>query len=471
MSCGPTRDQKVRQVPVLIAASIVLLTVAFAGCASVDTQPDLKRRVDALLAPHVTANEFSGAVVLVRGGEIVYQRGFGMANHAAGIPFTPDTSTDGGSLAKTFTAAGLWWLVRDGRIDPDAPVVRYVAEYPHAQTTVRHLLSHSNGLPPYYEFFDPHFASTDLRTTQAMLRIVGSEVPAPLFAPGSRFEYSNLGFDVTALLIERVTDQGYESFLEERFFSRLGMHTTFARPARFADWQGVRTMGHRWSGAAWETVDVFDMEAFLGASNLYLSATDLARWGSAYAAGTAIPADVFRLGNQRASIGGFPSPITGLSWYCEGSGTRCYYTGSINAFHSFVYWDRSRNEAAVLVSNSSLPPWRTITLQRDLVDALAAGAEPTGAPVKFERFSKSTRTVVAGTYAADGLGTIVVGSGTEGLSIRIDAGLELDAFQVSPEVFYVPGLDFWLAFSHGLPPKDLHIRSMFVDTLARRVPD
>lgn len=418
----------------------------------------------------VAAKELTGAVVLARRGEIVYQRGFGHANHASNVAFTPDTATDGGSIAKTFTAAGIWWLVQDGRIDPDAPVTRYVAEYPHLQTTVRQLLSHSNGLPPYYEFFDPHFAPDEVRTTEAMLRIVAREASAPIFPPGSRFEYSNFGFDIGALIIERVTGKRYEVFLKERFFWRLAMGTTFARPARLADWQGVRTMGYRWKDAAWEIVDVFDMEGFLGASNLYFSATDLYRWGNANAAGAAIPADVFVLGNQRTLIDGKPSAITALSWYCDPAGARCYYTGSINAFHSLVYWDRSLNETAVLVSNSSLPPWQAITLQRRLVDALAGRAAQADDASSFQRFNKSTRLTVAGTYSADGLGNVMVRSGADDIKLKIDDGLEFDAFPVSPDVFYVPGLDYWLAFGEGQPPASLHLRSMFVDTVARRVP-
>lgn len=444
-------------------------TALLAGPAGAAAGESLQARVDALLAPRVAAKEFSGAVVLTRRGEVVYQRGFGMANHAAGVAFTPDTPADGASLAKTLTAAGLWWLVHEGRIEIDAPVTRYMPEYPHAQTTVRHLIAHTNGLPPYYEFFDPYFAKDDVRTTRAMLRVVARLAPAPSFPPGSRFEYSNLGFDAAALLIEQVSGLGYEAFMRERFFERLGMRSSFARPARFADWKGVRTQGYRWRDAEWKPFDVFDMEAFLGASNLYFSAADLGRWASANAAGTAVPAAVFAIGQQRSQVGGQRSPITGLSWYCDDTGARCYYTGSLNAFHSFVYWDRERDEAAVFVSNSSMPPWQTISLQREVVSALAGRLARIEAAPSFERFDKSTRAAVAGEYFAEGLGTLKVSGSAERLRLQVGAGFEFDVFQVGRDVFYVPGPDYWLAFSGGQRPLAMHIRSMFVDTVAQRV--
>jgi len=141
--------------------------------------------------------------------------------------------------------------------------------------------------------------------------------PEPAFVPGTTFEYSNPGFDVAALVIERVSGQSYEAFARARFSERLGMQASFGRPARFAYWLGVRTMGYRWSDGAWTNNNAFAMEAFLGASNLYFSAADLARWGSANAMGSALPATVVETGQKHIDISGGHSGITGLSWYCD----------------------------------------------------------------------------------------------------------------------------------------------------------
>jgi CubicO group peptidase (beta-lactamase class C family) len=463
--CVDTHRTAVRWVRLAFAALV--------GCVAASAAAEaLSDRVDALIAPLVAAHEFSGAVVLMRQGKPVYSRGFGAANVEAGVPFTADTPSDGGSLAKNFTAAAVWWLAHEGTIDVDAPVRRYLPEFPHPQTTVRHLLAHSNGLPPYYEFFDRHFGPAEVRTTPAMLRVVARELPAPSFAPGTRFEYSNFGYDVAALVVERASGQPFGQFLQQRFFDRLGMRSSFARPGRLAEWKGVRTTGQRWRNGRWEAFDVFDLEAFIGASNLYFSANDLARWAAAHADGTALPPEVVAAGQRRPLIAGAPSPITGLSWYCDTDAARCYYTGTLNAFHSFVYWDRARGEAVVFVSNGATPPWKVITLQRDLVDALAGRAGTKVAPVRFERIGTDARPTLAGRYAIDagGDGALVLVGGTGRLRIRAADGLEFDVFQVSREVFYVPGLDYWLAFEGGTPPAAMHVRSMFVDAVARRAP-
>jgi CubicO group peptidase (beta-lactamase class C family) len=447
-----------------VATAIAVLLAACTG----GRYQALAARVDAVMEPLAAANQFSGAVVLTREGEVVYQRGFGMANHAENVPFTPDTPADGGSLAKTLTAAGIWLLAYEGRIDVDAPVTQYLREYPYPGTTVRHLISHSNGLPPYYEFWDPYFAPDEVRTTAKMLDVVARHVPAPSFPPGSRFEYSNFGFDVAALLIERVTGQAIAQFFEQRFFSRLGMEASFSRPGRFADWPGVRTLGYRWQDGGWQVVDVFDMEAFVGGSNVYFSVADLSRWASAHASGPAIAPGALAAGQRRTLIDGKSSPITGLGWYCDEAGARCYYTGSINAFHGLAYWDLNRDESVAFISNASTPPWEMITLQRHLVAALAGQPVQAEDPVTFLRLDDSNRQSLAGSWSAEGLGELNLSVTGSGMRLRVGSGLEFDAFQVSSEIFYVPGPDYWIAFSGTDGSPAMHLRSMFTDVVARR---
>lgn len=453
---------------------IGVLAACLAACSTFDgphgSQPAdaLTTRVDAFVAPLVAANEFSGAIVLERDGRAVYARGLGLANHTAGLAFTPDTPADGGSLAKTFTAAGIWWLASEGKVDLDANVRRYVPEYPHSRTTVGQLLSHSNGLPADYEFFDAHFGKDDVRTTPAMLKIVGRQAPRPSFEPGTRYEYSNLGYDAAALVIERVTGQSYEAFVKKRFFSRLGLASSFARPARLADWRGVRPVGYRWRDGAWQPNDAGDGEGFLGASNLYFSAADLARWGSANAAGAALPGPVFESGQGQFRVAGRPLHVTGLSWHCDDRKVRCNYTGHHSGFHSFVFWDRERNESVAFVSNSTLPAWKIVSLQRELVNALAGKPPDADPPEAFIETYEIDPAEIAGTYVAPGTPPISVVAVQGGPRVRFGDGLEFDAYPAAKQVLYVPGLDCFLAFSGSKAARTLHIKSQELNLRARR---
>lgn len=358
-------------------AAAGLVTVVLAGCALPPTGGDtLSRGVDALLQPLVQAQQFSGAVVLMREGRVLHASGHGLADRAAGLAFTPETPSDGGSMAKPFTAAGLWWLAHEGRLSLQQPVQTLVPEYPHAGVTVAQLLTHSSGLAPSYESFDRHFAPGVVRTTTALLALAGRDTPAPGFAPGTRYDYSDLAYDAAALVIERVSGQDYASFVRQRFFAPHGLVHSFARPARFADWPGPRTRGYRFDEGRWQDHDAYDDEAFLGASNLIFSARDLARWGDAWARGRVLPAPAEQAGSAVPVFAGQPSAVNGLGWFCDASGRRCHNLGLHNGFLALVHWDRERLETVAFVANSALTPAQAMALQQALAGQLAGQPKP-----------------------------------------------------------------------------------------------
>ena len=464
-----------RTTRLLVTAALPLL---MAGCAVAPSGADtLSRAVSALVEPLVSAQQFSGAVALMRGEQLVYAQGFGQASHDPAVAFTPHTPSDGASLAKTFTAAGLWWLVHEGRLSMNTAVQVIVPEYPHAAVTVAQLIAHSNGLAPDYEIFDKHFAPGQARTTEAMLRIAGQTMPAPAFDPGTRFEYTNLGYDAAGLVIERITGQRYGEFVRDRFFRPQGLTNSFARPSHFADWPVPRTSGHRFRDGRWQDHDAYDDEAFLGASNLIFSAIDLARWGTAWAHARVLPAQAERAGRVAPLIGGRPSAIDGLSWYCAPGGRRCHYTGSHNGFHALVYWDRDRLESVAFVSNSSIPAWTLIPLQRGLVDLLAGRPVTPQAPATaaLAPLPRADLGTLAGRYDAPGLGSLHLSWNGQRLRVQPEGGLLLDAYPVSRSVLYVPGFDWFIGFSPGAAgaprPAQLHVRSMYVHADATRLPD
>ena len=118
---------------------------------------------------------FSGAVVVSEKGRVVYQGAFGLADRERGVPFTLATPVDGGSLAKTFTAAAVLALVAEGRLSLDDPARRHLPELPY-DLTVRQLVTHSSGLPDY-DWFEPFFGADEIRTAARRLEILREKRP------------------------------------------------------------------------------------------------------------------------------------------------------------------------------------------------------------------------------------------------------------------------------------------------------
>jgi CubicO group peptidase (beta-lactamase class C family) len=412
-----------------------------------------RHAADSLLESLHARGYFNGAVVLGRGDQEIYARGFGAANVGAGVPFTPDTPADGGSIAKTFTAAAVLMLEGEGRLMLDDAVQEFIPEYPHPDTRIRDLLTHSAGLPVNdYDFFEGMIPSDSVKTTRLFVELLRSRNVAPLFPRGTRFSYSSLGFDIAALVVERITGQPWERFLQARVFTPLGMEDTFLRPARFADWSAVRTLSYKRSGNTLVLHDVFDNEGFYGGSNLYFSARDLHRWSRSFYTRPVLTPGALARGREavtlrdRESGTGGESALTLLSWYYHPRARRYHYPGSLQGFWGSVYRDEERRYSIVYLSNNSMPQWLRPLLTRALIDIME-GRGPVPLPAQpFAALPASDLAALAGTYRVDRVGMVTLAVRARRLFVRIGRGIEYPAFPVEDGQLYVPGLDVWIGF-------------------------
>jgi CubicO group peptidase (beta-lactamase class C family) len=445
------------------------LVLALAAGCSTTPPAHVEVEADRVLQALVSSAGFSGAVVLMRDGHVVYERAVGLAQRSPDRPYTTDTPSDGGSLAKTMTAAAVWELAAEGRLSLDDTVTRHVPEYPYPGQTLRQLVTHRNGLPDY-GVLDADFAPGQVRGTADLLRATARHQPQPVLPPGVQVEYSNLGFDTAALVVERLTGQTIDAWWRERYFEPLGMQSTFARPARFADWPVPRTPGYRQQGGAWVLFDAEDGEAFIGGSNVHASARDWARWGDAFASGRVMASARLDAGLRQPMLdSGTDSVLTQLSWYCDTARQRCHYSGAYNAFYSQVYWDRARREVVALVSNSSLPEGRGAGLVRDLVDAMAGrAADANDAPV-LNVVSRDARARIAGAYRSSALGLLAIDVQGRRPFLRLNGGERVSLFPLPEGAFYAPVLDLWLGFTGAADDPTMQIRSVFHVAEAKRV--
>ena len=162
------------------------------------------------------------ALSVIKEGEVLLSRGFGVANIETNAPVTTKSMFQSGSLGKQFTSAGIMALVEDGLIDLDRSVTKYLSEAPKTwqPITIRHLLTHSSGIPDYTsEDFDyqTNYTEEDLVSMASELELE--------FTAGERFNYSNTGYVMLGVLMSRVTGKPYWEFLRERIFDPAGMPT------------------------------------------------------------------------------------------------------------------------------------------------------------------------------------------------------------------------------------------------------
>ena len=404
------------------------------------------RRLDALIGDLHERCLFDGAVVVGKGRDVVWEKGVGFANETKRVTFTPATAVDGASLAKTFTAALVLLLHSEGRIDLDQAAQRYLPELPYPEITLRQLLSHTSGLPAYYDYFDRFIPPGHVRTTETLLEVIAEQKPTLHFRPGTAFEYSSFAYDLAALAAARAAGKTYDYLLRTRFFEPLGITSAFVRPARLSDFPGVRTLAYKYLGSERRLNDVFDFEGFHGGSNIYISAHDLHLWNAAFLASSALG----EIGSgevlESARVGDGRSGLTLGSWYRSERGDAYWYAGHLQGFHSEVFRDVESGWSIVYVSNNTLQPWLQTALVR-AVRAILAGNEVRGLqPPPIVGVKKEERALLAGVWTFSDQTPLEIQVAGDQLSARRN-GVVYQMVPVSEGAFYIPGLHFMIGFA------------------------
>ena len=186
-------------------------------------------RIDSIFAQY-TPTTPGCAVGIARDGRPLYTHGYGSANLEYGVPLTDSTVLESGSVAKQFTASAIVLLAQDGKLSLDDDIRKYLPEVPAfggQRITIRNLLTHTSGLRDQWgllgiEGLGP---GTQVHSPMTTLDLVAHQKMLN-FSPGTEYLYSNTGYALAGLIVQRVSGKSLDAFTRERLFQPLGMHHT-----------------------------------------------------------------------------------------------------------------------------------------------------------------------------------------------------------------------------------------------------
>lgn len=169
---------------------------------------------------------FNGVVLASENGETIFESAYGYADLSTERKLTTQTVFELASVSKPFTAIGIVILVEQGKIGYDDLVEQWLPALPYSGITIRHLLCHTSGLPDYMDLFFEHWDRSRIATNEDVLEMLIQHQPAAYFAPNESWAYSNTGYVLLALIIEKVTGQRFADYMHENVFCPLGMNAT-----------------------------------------------------------------------------------------------------------------------------------------------------------------------------------------------------------------------------------------------------
>jgi CubicO group peptidase (beta-lactamase class C family) len=271
-----------------LLAGVFVFAVMAANASAQDhlNSSAVARNIDALFPPIVAPNSPGAAVLVVKDGKPLFERGYGLRDLHSAAKIDPSTNFRLASCSKQFTAMAVMLLVHDGKLHYNQKLTDIFPDFPGygKSISVRNLLNHTGGLQDYETLMElPGIKgkwTDDHQIQDAEVLTLLKQTDHGMFSPGTQWYYSNSGYVVLGLIVAKVSVQSFPEFLQKRIFEPLKMDHTLAY-VKGQNQITNRAYGHTKQGSTWKQTDQSSTSATLGDGGIYSSLEDLAKWDEA----------------------------------------------------------------------------------------------------------------------------------------------------------------------------------------------
>ena len=321
---------------------------------------ELVERIDSLASATLRDGPVAGLTIGVkRGGDLLMVKGYGVADIENTVPMAAGTVYRIGSLTKQFTAAAIMQLVEAGKIGLDDPIQQHLSDYATQghEVTIRHLLTHTSGIKSYTSLGDIFWLKAGLLDlSHAEMRALFEEEPFD-FAPGEEYRYNNSGYYLLGMIIEEVSGESYEDYLETHLFRPLGLtRSLYCHEAQIIP---GRAEGYEQGDGELLNDGSISMNTPGAAGAMCSTVPDLLSWTRALRSGRVVTEASYQAMttsgelNDNSAIGyGFALGVGTLEGH-----SRVAHTGGINGFSTVMaHYPESDLDIVVLSNTSSAAP-------------------------------------------------------------------------------------------------------------------
>ena len=353
------------------AATVLSLVAASAGAQAPDS---VLTRIDSVVNAEMSRQHIPGVglAVVGRNGAVLYARGYGEANVEHHVPVTSRTVFQSGSVGKQFTSAAVMLLVEEGKIALTDSITKFFPNAPAswAGITVRHLLTHTSGIPDYTtDAMDYHRDYTEDELAQMAFGL------KPEFPPGSRWNYSNTGYILLGMIIHKASGKFYGDVLRERIFTPLGMQT--ARVISEADIVPDRAAGYELDHGQLRNQEWVSPTLNTTADgSLYLSVGDYIAWDRGLRAGKILTPESWATINTPVTLTSGKRYPYGFGWSIDtvAGQLRIHHGGAWQGFQTYI--SRYMGDELTIVALANLAGSQPVAI----VDGIAGILDPSLRP-------------------------------------------------------------------------------------------
>lgn len=311
-------------------------------------------------------NKPGAAVLVFQNREIIFEKGYGLANIAKHLSVASHTNFRLASLSKQFTATAILLLVQQKRLSLDTPIDTFFPNLPiyASKITVRHLLNHTSGL---YDYEDLISSSQTQQVSDRDVLSLLEQKKTTYFNSGSQYRYSNGGYVLLGLIVEQVTQQNFASFLKDHIFSPLQMTSSLMYDGSDTIINN-RALGYTASGNSFKETDQNVTSATRGDGGVYTSTQDWIRWELSIQDNLIISKELQQMALTPGKLNNGSLTNYGFGWMLDTFKglTHQYHTGSTIGFRTAIErFPEKELTVLVLVNRANASPW---TIARNIAE-------------------------------------------------------------------------------------------------------
>ncbi len=307
--------------------------------------------VDSLLAPYDSAGSPGAAVMIIHKGKILYKKGYGLADRENDISVTVNTNFRLASVTKEFTATAIMLLVQRGKLSFDDNLTSIFPGFPEygKKIKVENLLNHTSGLIAYEDLI-PDTATIQVHDKDVLEMMMRQD--STYFEPGTQYRYSNTGYAVLAMIVQKISGEPFAKFLKKNIFEPLGMNNSVAYEKGISEVKN-RAFGYSLEDGKWVRTDQSNTSAVLGDGGIYTSVTDMYKWDQNLYTEKILPRKYIEKSFTRGTLNNGDKIDYGYGWHLKTYKDKevVYHTGSTIGFRNVIYRIPSEHFTVILLTN------------------------------------------------------------------------------------------------------------------------
>ncbi len=334
------------------------------------------QQLDSVLNGLYQSHRFNGTVLYAEKGKVLYKKAFGVTDIRTNQPLTTTSSFNLASVTKQFICMGIMILKEKGQLNYDDDCKKYIPELPYNGISIRNLMTHTSGIPEYFDLFQLYKKPLDTLTNEGMIKLFAEQKPALDFETGSKWNYCNTNYVLLVSVIERISKMPIDQFVKKYITTPLKLNDTYVYHVLMPTIPTNHVYGFKDLGDTKKLQDLTSFDGVVGDGNIYSSVEDLYKWEQSLYTEKLVKQSTLKEAFEPVKLKDGSTYPYGFGWGIEKDKPGEYsHTGGWVGFANIIYRD-TKNKRTIIALSSGSNGWGLRTA-RNFIQGKSLDITPT----------------------------------------------------------------------------------------------